>query len=182
MRVEPAPASGIEDLRLRPIALADVDAWYAYLSRPQATEQTSWNLRGRDDLTALVKWYDADDPESGIRFAIVREADDRLVGTIGFHTISAPNCSAEIAYDVDPAFWGRGIATACCRAVTAWGFAARGWVRIQATVLETNTASLRVLEKCGFLLEGRLRSYRIVRGRPRDFLMLAAVARTGEKP
>ena len=50
-----------------------------------------------------------------------------------------------------------------------------GWVRIQATVLEANLASRRVLDKCGFAFEGTLRNLRIVRGRPSDFLLYATV-------
>ena len=44
---------------------------------------------------------------------------------------------------------------------------------IQATVLDTNQASVGVLERCGFEREGLLRHYRQVRGEPRDFWMYA---------
>ena len=37
--------------------------------------------------------------------------------------------------------------------------------------LEQNPASIRVLQKCGFTLEGKLRNYRMVRGEPRDFIV-----------
>ena len=53
-------------------------------------------------------------------------------------------------------FWGRGIATWAVRAVTEWGFAELDVVRIYAAVFESNPASARVLEKCGYELEGRL--------------------------
>jgi len=42
-------------------------------------------------------------------------------------------------------------------------------------VLDSNVASARVLSKCGFELEGKLRSYRMVRGAPRDYWLYARV-------
>ena len=161
--------------RLRPLTQADVTAWYDYLSIPAVVEHTSWNLKSADDLRPLVEWYLSDDPSSAIRFAIQLRSGGPLIGTIGFHTISTLNRSAEIAYDLHPAHWGRGIASACCRAVVKWGVERRGFVRVQATVLDTNTASARVLEKAGFLLEGTLRCYRIVRNQPRDFRLYSFV-------
>ena len=98
-----------------------------------------------------------------------------LVATFGFHTVSALNRTAEVTYTVRPEAAGRGLATLVCRAAVRWGFGARGWVRIQATVLEANLASRRVLDKCGFAFEGTLRNLRIVRGRPSDFLLYATV-------
>ncbi len=176
MRVEDAPKVGHEAVRLRPIGHGDIAAWYAYLSLPHAVEHTSWNVSSPDELRPLVDWYESRDPASAIRFAICDVASAGLVGTIGFHTISLANRSAEIAYDLHPAYWGRGIATSCCNAVVAWGFEHQRYVRVQATTLEANRASLRVLEKCGFVREGLLSSYRIVRGTPRDFWMYARVA------
>lgn len=162
-------------LRLRPLELSDIEPWYAYLSMPQVIEHTSWNLRGAEDLRSLVERRDAGDPAAEIRFAITHGADRQLLGTIGFHSISPVHRTAEIGYDLHPAQWGRGIASACCRTLLDWGFAGRGYVRIQAVALEANRASLRVLEKCGFAYEGRLRNYRLVRGEPRDFLLYAAL-------
>ena len=81
--------------------------------------------------------------------------------------------TAEVAYDIDPSHAGRGIATACCRAVARWLLEERGFVRVQATALDTNAGSQRVLEKSGFLREGKLVNLKLVRDQPRDFLLFA---------
>jgi ribosomal-protein-alanine N-acetyltransferase len=176
MRFEDAPVVPDAPVRLRPVGMDDIADWYRYLAIPQIIEHTSWDLRSADDLKPMIEWYGANEPSSAIRFAIVPEAGGPLVGTIGFHTISLAHRSAEIAYDVAPEHWGRGIATACCRALVDWGFGTRGYQRIQATAVVSNVASVRVLQKCGFALEGKLRQYRVVRGVARDFWMYARVA------
>lgn len=104
---------------------------YAYLSNPDVVRHTSWNLRSRDDLLPLFDGFESPDPESIRRLAIVDDnAGGALVGTIGLHTVSDVNRSAEIAYDLAPSHWGRGIASAACAAVTEWAFAEYGFVRI----------------------------------------------------
>jgi RimJ/RimL family protein N-acetyltransferase len=175
MHIADAPAVNGAPVRLRAIAAADVDDWYRYLAIPEVIEHTSWELRSADDLRPMIEWYEANEPSSAIRFAIVPLEGGPLVGTIGFHTVSVANRSAEIAYDIAPSHWGRGIATACCRARVGWGFGTRGYMRIQATTLESNAASARVLHKSGFEREGLMRNFRVVRGRPRDFWLYSTI-------
>ncbi|HEX4051126.1 MAG TPA: GNAT family protein [Steroidobacteraceae bacterium] len=176
MRIEVPPPSGLAGFGLRQLERLDVPDWYAYLSLPGVIEHTSWNLAGLKDLEALCGSYESPTPDSPSRLAVVENKGNRLIGTIGFHTVCALNRTAEIAFDFAPAYWGLGIATAMCNTVTQWSFAAFGLVRVQATVLDTNRASERVLQKCGFVYEGLLRSYRMVRGRPGNFKMYSRLA------
>ncbi|MBK7977853.1 MAG: GNAT family N-acetyltransferase [Deltaproteobacteria bacterium] len=177
MRCDDPPLVPDVPVRLVPIARADAAEWFAYLSQPRAVEHTSWDLSGGvDALEKLIDGYESVDPSSAIRFAVRSREGDHLVGTIGFHSISLVHRTAELAYDVAPAYAGRGVASACVCAIVPWGFAARGYERIQATVVDTNAASIRVLEKTGFAREGLLRGYRRVRGAPRDLWMYARLA------
>ncbi|TCW77345.1 N-acetyltransferase [Burkholderia sp. SRS-46] len=176
MRIDAPPRPGYPGLSLRQLERADLDAWHAYLSIPDVVRHTSWNLRSRDDLLPLYDGIESTADDSIRRLAIVDDAHRALVGTIGFHTVSVANRSAEIAYDLAPTHWGRGIASAACAAVTEWAFAEYGFVRIQGVVLDTNAGSARVLQKCGYRHEGLLRAYRMVRGTPGDFQLHARLA------
>lgn len=176
MKFTELPCSPREEVRLRHLTYGDVPAWFAYLSRKEVFEHTSWDVKSPESLLPLV-WDPAHDaPDDLLRLAVVGATDDRLVGTIGFHTVSAANRTAEIAYDFSPTVWGQGIASAVCGAVVAWGHQHVRLLRIQATVLKSNTRSQRVLERCGFGREGLLRSYRMVRGNPGDFFIYAHLA------
>ncbi len=64
--------------------------------------------------------------------------------------------TAEIGYWLAEPFWGRGIATRAVAEATVYGFEKLGLARLQAEVFARNAASGRVLEKCGYRLEGRL--------------------------
>jgi ribosomal-protein-alanine N-acetyltransferase len=169
------PESGHEQVKLRPIAAADIPVWFEYLSMPAVFQHTSWNLQSPADLSHYDSSRQSRTPSSLLRLAIADRATDRLVGTIGFHTVSPEHHSAELAYDLSPSVWGRGIATHLCGVVVAWAHSQVGLRRVQATVLSSNNRSMRVLERCGFKREGLLQSYRFVRGSPGDFWMFAHV-------
>jgi [ribosomal protein S5]-alanine N-acetyltransferase len=151
------------------LARADAVAWYNYLSLAEVFEHTSWNLQSEYDLAEQFDSYESTSPASQVRFAVRLKSNGKLVGTIGLHTVSPVNQTAEIAYDLSPSVWGTGIGPAICASIADWAFANMDLVRIQATVLETTIRSIRVLEKCGFQREGYLRSFQKIRGTPGNF-------------
>jgi [ribosomal protein S5]-alanine N-acetyltransferase len=167
------PPSDHELVTLRPLTSADIPQWYEYLAMPVVFEHTSWNVQSPSELEHYA--IQSALPSSLVRFAIAERSSDQLVGTIGFHTVSPENRSAELAYDLAPDWWGKGIASEMCRVMVEWAHSHVGLLRVQATVLTTNSRSIEVLQRCGFKREGLLRSYRIIRGRPGDFWMYSHV-------
>lgn len=175
MLFETLPESAHDLVKIRPIEVSDIEDWYAYLSMPFVFEHTSWAVKSPGELEPFVWAPEAITSSSLLRLAIVLRSSNKLVGTIGFHTVTPQNKSAEIAYDLSPDVWGKGIATYLCGCLVSWAHIHVGLVRIQATALETNDRSDRVLRRCGFEHEGLLRSYRMVRGKPGNFHMYSHV-------
>jgi [ribosomal protein S5]-alanine N-acetyltransferase len=62
--------------------------------------------------------------------------------------------SAEIGYWLGETYWGQGITTEAVRQMIDYTFYYYDIIRLYAEVFETNKASMRVLEKNGFYLEG----------------------------
>lgn len=81
--------------------------------------------------------------------------------------------SAEIGYWLGETHWGRGIATEALRAITAEAFERYEITRLYAVPFADHMASVRVLEKAGYVLEGRLRQSAIKDGKIRDQLLYA---------
>lgn len=173
------PAPAIPGFLVRPLTPDDAAAWARYACLPQVRAYTSSNAETVDDVRAVIERSTGGAPGApqswGLFQAVGGTPDGRLVATVGFHTISTLQRTAEITYDVDPAFWGRGLATLACRATTRWGFSAQQWHRIQATTLPGNQRSQRVLLRCGYVHEGVLRHFRRVRGVPSDYLLYSAL-------
>lgn len=157
------------------LTAADAADWAAYAVLPQMQQFISTPIAGEADLLPMIERALSNEPGAPVLFSVREPDGGRLVATFGFHTISALNRTAEVTYAVRPECWGQGLATAICNAAVDWAFRHRQWVRVQATVLVPHVASQRVLQKCGFELEGRLRNFRIVRGEPQDYLLFARI-------
>ncbi|RMD84394.1 MAG: N-acetyltransferase [Candidatus Dadabacteria bacterium] len=80
---------------------------------------------------------------------------------------------AEIGYWIGEPFWGKGIATEAVKQMTALGFGEFGYRKIIALVLAPNLPSVRVLEKCGYTLEAKLKDEVCKNGQYFDVLRYA---------
>jgi ribosomal-protein-alanine N-acetyltransferase len=82
------------------------------------------------------------------------EVDRQACGGIGIHPLEdVYHRTAEIGYWLAEPYWGRGIVTDAVRAIVPLAFDRYDLVRIQAGIFSNNPASMRVLEKCGFVRE-----------------------------
>jgi RimJ/RimL family protein N-acetyltransferase len=84
--------------------------------------------------------------------------------------------SAEIGYWLGERFWGRGIVTEALVAMTRHAIETHELTRVYAVPFAWNTASCRVLEKAGYVLEARLRRSAIKDGQIVDQLQYAFIA------
>ena len=109
-----------------------------------------------DDAVTWIGRHVGVEPQT--QFAIEIEGD--AVGGIGLYLGTAMHRrSAELGYWLSEEHWGRGIMTEAARAVVSYGFATFDLEHIFAGLFERNVGSRRVLEKAGFVLEGRLRMH-----------------------
>ena len=79
--------------------------------------------------------------------------DGTHIGELCFKGVS-PDGAVEIGYGISESYEGHGYATEAVSAVAAWAFRQEGITRVEAEAEEDNLASLRVLEKSGFVPNG----------------------------
>jgi [ribosomal protein S5]-alanine N-acetyltransferase len=163
-------------LRLRLLDAGDVPALFRILNEPAviaATSSDGWTQ------AALEQWVaeNAVAAERGewCRYGIVLDGAQEVAGDIGLYHVDKRNQRAEIGYEISGQHWGMGVMPRAAGALLTWAFA-NGFHRIEATVLEGNTRSERVLAKLGFEREATLRDYKWVRGEFRDFSLWARIS------
>jgi ribosomal-protein-alanine N-acetyltransferase len=154
-------------VRLRPLAIGDVDAVHEWAQREDACRYQPWGPNTLEQTRAFVRdavhsWKSR--PQHRFVYAVV--ADSRVVGTAELRLRG--NDQGEIAYLVHPDYWGRGLATAAARQLLVAGFVGHSLHRIFATCDPRNNASRRVLEKIGMAYEGRMRETIRIRDGWRD--------------
>jgi len=103
------------------------------------------------------------------------EVDGEAAGGIGVELHNdVERVSIEVGYWLGETAWGRGIMTEALQAVTAECFKRFDITRVYALPFADNRASVRVLERAGYTLEGHLRQSAIKDGTIRDQLLYAA--------
>jgi 8-oxo-dGTP diphosphatase len=92
-----------------------------------------------------------------VHFMIVPRTERTPIGAIGLHQ-DMQSRRAEVGYWIAREHWGRGYAREALAEVVRYAFFARASTSniptiniLEAKALETNRASIRVLEACGFL-------------------------------
>lgn len=104
------------------------------------------------------------------------EVDGDAVGGIGIDLGEGLYAkSAHFGYWLGEPYWGRGIMTAAVRGASDQVFNHFDLARMEAPVFEWNPASMRVLEKCGFVREGVLRRSVFKDGQLLDSVLYARV-------
>jgi RimJ/RimL family protein N-acetyltransferase len=93
----------------------------------------------------------------GLRWSIARAEDDLMLGHASVFDFDEQSARAEIGYGLARAHWGRGYMHEALTAVIDLAFGPLGLRRLEADTDPRNEASLRVLERLGFVREGLLR-------------------------
>lgn len=109
--------------------------------------------------------------------AVVKEGSkERIVGsaTLAFSTVEAFKHKAEFGITVHDDYQNRGLGTALTRHIVDIA-RLRGLKKISLTVVTENHRAIRVYEKCGFRMEGRLEKdhYNYITGEYGDDYLMA---------
>ena len=170
------PTLRTERLQLRPLAAADADD----VQREAAAREIA------DTTISVPHPYPVGEAVRFIRqrqsaakageaatFAIVRVADDLLIGVAELRDIDREHALAEISFWLATHAWGGGYMSEVLAPVLRYGFHELQLNRICAYHMVRNPASGRVLEKNGFTREGVLRQRVIKWGKYEDVVVQA---------
>jgi RimJ/RimL family protein N-acetyltransferase len=166
-------ALGTRRLLLRELHPGDFSRVHAYASDPEVVEYMPWGPNTDQDTRDFLERCAAAEgaePRVSYELAVVRRADDLLLGTVGLG-LDTGGHQAMLGYCYDRGAWGSGYATEAAAAMLDFAFDVLLVHRVWAGCDPENGASARVLEKLGMRLEGRLRENERIRGRFRDTLV-----------
>ena len=130
-------------LLLRRATMDDVEAMHAIMSNPLAMRY--WSTPPHTQMEQTERWMasmvEGDPP---IRDDFIVTLDGALIGKLGAWKLP------EIGFLIDPAHWGKGFALEGLNAFIDRR-RALGSIELIADVDPRNAASLRLLERCGFV-------------------------------
>ncbi len=140
-------------LRLQAWTLEDEDAAFRVWGDPTAMKFAGGATPRNQCLGVLRAAAEAQATHGYQLWAIVLLEADVIVGAGGFHP-GERSGELELAFHIDPAFWGQGIATEASEVALSYNREALGGLDVIASAHVDHGASRRVLEKLGFTFEG----------------------------
>ncbi len=160
-------------LELRALVDADAGDVFRLRSSPAVMRYIPKPIgtRAGEGLELVREFRNAAAGGNAIMWAITVKGSPQLLGYIGFWRILKEHHRAEIGYALHPDLWGQGLTSEAVAAVVDHGFRKIGLHSVEAAVTPDNTASIRVLERNGFVREGHLKENILVNGIFRDTLI-----------
>ena len=169
-----------EGIVLRSPQMSDYEEWSGLRERSReflTPWEPTWPI---DDLTRgayrrrLKRYAEDQRTDQSYAFFIFRAADRVLVGGLTLANVRRGVAQAgSIGYWMGAPFVGRGHMGAAVRGLIPYAFAVLRLHRLEAACIPTNTASIRLLEACGFAREGYARQYLCINGVWQDHLLYA---------
>lgn len=133
-------------VQLREMIDADLPIFFAHQQEPAGIQMAAFTAKDPSDQDAFHTHWTKIRADAGITLRTIL-ADGKVAGSISCHSWFG---EPEVSYWLGESFWGQGIATAALmqflQTVTTRPLHAR--------VAQDNAGSLRVLQKCGFVIAG----------------------------
>ena len=133
-------------LILRSARPDDLEAMHAVLSDPSATRW--WSTPPHNTLDQTREWLNAMIANGPHHPDFVVELDGRVIGKAGFYAMP------EIGYILHPGVWGQGLGGEAVGATIDHVFGTHDVDALSADVDPENAASIRLLERLGFVGTG----------------------------
>ncbi len=147
-------------LVIRPMVASDVDALKEWM--PDKSIYKFWG-KGPDktEKNPELLFEKESKPTKSFHLGIAEKSNNKIVGDIWIYLIEQDRM-AQVALRLSRAVHGQGYGTESLSAMTRFCFENTELKRLWTEVDVRNTASCRILEKCGYTKEGLIRQGRMV--------------------
>lgn len=162
--------------KLRELLLSDLDDIHQLHSLAETDQYNTLGIPNSIEETKnlVADWIDAQNELPRKRFVLLIETNEEsFIGLIGIKMGKPGYSSAEIWYKLHSQHWNKGYATEAVKRILDFIFTELKLHRVEAGCATKNSASIRVLEKTGFIREGLSRKILPIRGEWVDNYMYA---------
>lgn len=143
-------------LFLKKISHYNIEDMYQYASDEEVTRYVSWFRHTSKETTRQCITFLQNQYETGeyYEWALIRKSDNKMIGTAGLSAFNSAENSSEIGYVIAKEYWNRGFATEALAKIIEFAFVELRLSQVYGYTYPENTASKKVMEKCGMRYAG----------------------------
>jgi len=142
-------------LKLREIKISDAESMFSYAGNRETTKSMSWKTHTSIEMTmeyirSIIPLY-----ESGIFYdwAIELKSNMSMIGTCGLINVQKNLDYAEIGYIIHQDYHRKGYGYEAVSRLIEFSFLDLSLKKLYARIFPENSASICLVQKCGFSLE-----------------------------
>lgn len=172
------PELTTERLLLKQVQPEDQGFVFEGLSHPDVIRHYGVSYSSFDAAKAQMDWYNEIFANgTGLSWKLVDTQTSQSIGDISVYLYKPEHNKAEVGFWLLPHFWNKGFALEALQKIIDYWENEKGLHRMEAFVEEENTASTKLLEKAGFICEGKMRDCEIKNGRYINLLIYGLLLR-----
>lgn len=159
---------------LRPLEANDIPLYLQWYNNQEVNywANAAWPISTMLNEEEIEEQYFVSQRDSR-RYTILNE-NKTPIGTIGFRDVNLPAHSAVLFIVIgEEDYWNQGYGTDALKILIDHLFLQWNFHRLSLDTWDGNARAIRVYEKLGFQIEGRLRQARFVLGEYRDAILMA---------
>ena len=128
-------------------------------------------------MSSIKKYWELHEADQNSPwFAICLKTEERHIGNIKVGPINWIHRKAEISLFIgEQDCWGKGYASEAIETVKEWAFSQLQLKKLSAGIYASNIGSIKAFQKCGFIIEGKLREEVISDGIREDILKMGII-------
>lgn len=166
-----------KNIYFKALDTADAERVHEYASDEDVSRFIGWRLMVQVDETRdyIAEILRREAAGTHLYASVVLKATREIIGTAMIFNFEIKAKHAEIGYVFHKDYWGMGYCTETVALMDRFASETLKLHKLDASVVDTNTGSVRVLEKNGFELEGRLKDHFFIEGRYYDGLLFGKI-------
>ncbi|SCZ03015.1 GNAT family N-acetyltransferase [Alkaliphilus peptidifermentans] len=155
-----------KDIYFKQLSTKDTKEVHSYASNEDVSRFIGWQLKQtiNDTQAYIEEMLRREEADTHLYASIVHKESDIVIGTAMIFNFDHGAKHAEVGYVFHNDYWGKGYGTEAVTLMTNFSFDILNLRKLHARVISGNPGSVGVLEKNGFVMEGRLKDFYYIEG------------------
>ncbi len=162
-----------KNIRFQQLNVADAKEIHAYASDTDVSRFIGWRLMNTLEETSnfIQVMLKREAEETHLYASVVIKETNEVIGTVMLFDFDKEANKAEIGYVFHKDYWGKGYGSESLALLSDYAFQKLHLHKLHAAVVDANIGSAKILEKNGYVLEGRLKDHYFIEDNYYDGLL-----------
>ncbi|MFT4146749.1 MAG: GNAT family N-acetyltransferase [Mobilitalea sp.] len=167
-----------KNVRFQQLNAAHAKEVHAYASDTEVSRFIGWRLMNTLEETSnfIQVMLKREAEETHLYASVVLKDINKVIGTVMIFDFDKEANKAEIGYVFHKDYWGKGYGAESLELLSDYAFEKLQLHKLHAAVVDVNIGSARILEKNGYVLEGRLKDHYFIEGKYYDGLLYGKIS------